>query len=154
MTPRLLIAQWTGAIDPFDCAKGQALNSRFPEARAFVVIPNPESFLVQESLAAPDSMRPFAHLSSSHSGGPELRKARSDRASRRFRSRGISYCSWTSVKPLGYLFPCHSERSDAQARNLSLLPTSVKLSAHDETSIAARSRRVRQNRFRKIRGAA
>jgi len=78
---------------------------------------------------------------------------RSGRASRRFRSRGISYCSWTSVKPLAYLFPCHSERSDAQARNLSLLPTSVKLSAHDETSIAARNRRVRQNRFRKIHAA-
>src|SRR5439155_20806161 len=68
-------------------------------------------------------------------------------------SQGISYFSCTSVKPFAYLFPCHSERSEARARNLSVLPTSVKPSAHDEINIAARNRRVRQNRFRKIHAA-
>ena len=48
---------------------------------------------------------------------------------------------------------CHSERSEAKSRNLLILLTFPTPSAHGETSIAARNRRVRQNMFPQIRVA-
>src|SRR6266513_5212034 len=60
----------------------------------------------------------------------------------------------TSVKLSARPLFCHFDRSEAQWRNLLVLLSSVKLFARDETNTAARNLHVRQNRFRKIRAAA
>src|SRR4030095_5936422 len=62
--------------------------------------------------------------------------------------------SYSCSRPFAHPSLCHSERSGAESRKLSMLLTSVKLSAHNETSTAARNRHVRQNSLRKISAAA
>src|SRR5438067_881589 len=49
---------------------------------------------------------------------------------------------------------CHSERSEAESRNLSSDSSFDRSSAHDETSTAARTHRVRRNMSRRIGAAA
>src|SRR5206468_5967245 len=52
-------------------------------------------------------------------------------------------CSRFRWGPLAHLSSCHSERSEAQSRNLLMRLTSVTPFACGETNIAARNRRVR-----------
>src|SRR6266404_8532416 len=60
----------------------------------------------------------------------------------------------TSVKLSARPLFRHFDRSEAEWRNLLFLLSSVRLFARDETNTAARNLHVRQNRFRKIRASA